>query len=90
MLPTRDIAGNAANSAEHTTLAAAVQAAGLVQTLKGDGPFTVFAPVNDAFENLPEGHGADAAAAGEPGRAHEGPYTESENRVRDFLREAPR
>jgi uncharacterized surface protein with fasciclin (FAS1) repeats len=55
MLPTRDIVENAANSAEHTTLVAAVQAAGLVQTLKGDGPFTVFAPVNDAFENLPEG-----------------------------------
>lgn len=55
MLPTRDIVENAANSAEHTTLVAAVQAAGLVETLKGDGPFTVFAPVNDAFENLPAG-----------------------------------
>jgi uncharacterized surface protein with fasciclin (FAS1) repeats len=55
MLPTRDIVDNAANSAEHTTLVAAVQAAGLVETLKGRGPFTVFAPVNDAFENLPEG-----------------------------------
>jgi uncharacterized surface protein with fasciclin (FAS1) repeats len=55
MLPTRDIVENAANSAEHTTLVAAVQAAGLVETLKGAGPFTVFAPVNDAFENLPEG-----------------------------------
>ncbi|HEX8393930.1 MAG TPA: fasciclin domain-containing protein [Longimicrobium sp.] len=55
MLPTRDIVDNAVNSADHTTLVAAVQAAGLVQTLKGAGPFTVFAPVNDAFENLPEG-----------------------------------
>jgi uncharacterized surface protein with fasciclin (FAS1) repeats len=55
MLPSRDIVDNAVNSADHTTLVAAVQAAGLVQTLKGRGPFTVFAPVNDAFENLPEG-----------------------------------
>jgi uncharacterized surface protein with fasciclin (FAS1) repeats len=55
MLPSRDIVDNAANSAEHTTLVTAVQAAGLVETLKGRGPFTVFAPVNDAFENLPEG-----------------------------------
>ena len=55
MLPTRDIVDNAASSAEHTTLVAAVQAAGLVETLKSRGPFTVFAPVNDAFENLPDG-----------------------------------
>ena len=55
MLPTRDIVENAANSADHTTLVAAVRAAGLVETLKGRGPFTVFAPVNDAFENLPDG-----------------------------------
>lgn len=55
MLPTRDIVENAANSADHTTLVAAVRAAGLVETLKGAGPFTVFAPVNDAFENLPAG-----------------------------------
>jgi uncharacterized surface protein with fasciclin (FAS1) repeats len=55
MLPTRDIVDNAVNSADHTTLVAAVQAAGLVETLKGHGPFTVFAPVNDAFENLPAG-----------------------------------
>ncbi len=43
------------NSADHTTLVAAVKAADLVTTLKSKGPFTVFAPVNDAFENLPEG-----------------------------------
>jgi len=55
MYPTKDIVDNAVNSADHTTLVAAVKAAGLVQTLKGKGPFTVFAPVNDAFENLPDG-----------------------------------
>ena len=52
---TKDIIDNAVNSKDHTTLVAAVKAAGLVQTLKGEGPFTVFAPTNDAFENLPEG-----------------------------------
>ncbi len=55
MYPTKDIVDNAVNSADHTTLVAAVKAAGLVETLKGKGPFTVFAPVNDAFENLPDG-----------------------------------
>ncbi len=55
MYRTRDIVDNAVNSADHTTLVAAVKAAGLVETLKGRGPFTVFAPVNDAFENLPDG-----------------------------------
>jgi uncharacterized surface protein with fasciclin (FAS1) repeats len=55
MLPTRDIVDNAANSADHTTLVAAVKAAGLVETLKGKGPFTVFAPVNAAFAALPAG-----------------------------------
>lgn len=55
MFPTMDIIDNAVNSADHTTLVAAVKAAGLVPTLKGKGPFTVFAPTNDAFENLPEG-----------------------------------
>ncbi|HRG39618.1 MAG TPA: fasciclin domain-containing protein, partial [Bacteroidia bacterium] len=46
---------NAVNSKAHTTLVAAVKAADLVTTLQGKGPFTVFAPVNDAFENLPAG-----------------------------------
>jgi len=46
---------NAINSADHTTLVAAVKAAGLVETLKGEGPFTVFAPTNAAFAALPEG-----------------------------------
>ena len=55
MLPTRDIIDNAVNSADHTTLVAAVQAAGLVDTLKGDGPFTVLAPTNAAFDALPAG-----------------------------------
>lgn len=55
MLPSKDIVANAVNSADHTTLVAAVKAAGLVETLQGKGPFTVFAPVNDAFENLPAG-----------------------------------
>lgn len=55
MFPTKDIVDNAVNSADHTTLVAAVKAAGLVETLKGKGPFTVFAPTNDAFEDLPAG-----------------------------------
>ena len=55
MLPTKDIIDNAVNSKDHTTLVAAVKAAGLVDTLKGAGPFTVFAPTNDAFAALPAG-----------------------------------
>jgi uncharacterized surface protein with fasciclin (FAS1) repeats len=55
MYPTRDIIDNAVNSADHTTLVAAVKAAGLVNTLKGSGPFTVFAPTNEAFAKLPAG-----------------------------------
>jgi uncharacterized surface protein with fasciclin (FAS1) repeats len=55
MFRTRDIVDNAINSADHTTLVAAVKAAGLVETLKGEGPFTVFAPTNSAFAALPEG-----------------------------------
>jgi uncharacterized surface protein with fasciclin (FAS1) repeats len=55
MFPKKNIVENAINSKNHTTLVAAVDAADLVETLKGKGPFTVFAPVNDAFENLPEG-----------------------------------
>lgn len=55
MYPTKDIVSNAVNSKDHTTLVAAVKAAGLVETLQGDGPFTVFAPTNSAFEKLPEG-----------------------------------
>ncbi|MCB0400393.1 MAG: fasciclin domain-containing protein [Winogradskyella sp.] len=55
MYPTKDIVSNAVNSKDHTTLVAAVKAAGLVETLQGDGPFTVFAPTNSAFDKLPEG-----------------------------------
>lgn len=55
MFASRNIVQNAVNSADHTTLVAAVQAAGLVDTLQGPGPFTVFAPNNAAFAALPEG-----------------------------------
>jgi uncharacterized surface protein with fasciclin (FAS1) repeats len=55
MFPAKDIIDNAVNSADHTTLVAAVKAAGLVETLKGPGPFTVFAPTNAAFSKLPAG-----------------------------------
>src|SRR6478609_830218 len=55
MYKTKNIVENAVNSKDHTTLVAAVQAAGLVDTLKSAGPFTVFAPVNNAFAALPAG-----------------------------------
>ncbi len=55
MYTTKDIVDNAVNSKDHTTLVAAVKAAGLVETLKGAGPFTVFAPTNAAFDKLPAG-----------------------------------
>jgi uncharacterized surface protein with fasciclin (FAS1) repeats len=55
MFDTKNIIENAVNSADHTTLVAAVQAAGLVETLSGAGPFTVLAPTNDAFAKLPAG-----------------------------------
>lgn len=55
MFPSKDIVDNAAKSADHTTLVAAVKAAGLVDTLKSSGPFTVFAPTNAAFAKLPAG-----------------------------------
>lgn len=55
MYPTKDIIDNAVNSKDHTTLVAAVKAAGLVETLKSKGPFTVFAPTNGAFDKLPAG-----------------------------------
>ncbi len=55
MLPQKNIVQNAVNSKDHTTLVAAVKAAGLVDTLQGKGPFTVFAPVNAAFDALPAG-----------------------------------
>jgi uncharacterized surface protein with fasciclin (FAS1) repeats len=55
MYPSRDIVDNAAHSKDHTTLVTAVKAAGLVDTLKSKGPFTVFAPTNAAFDKLPKG-----------------------------------
>ena len=55
MYPTKNIIENAVNSKDHTTLVAAVKAAGLVDTLSGPGPFTVFAPTNEAFDKLPAG-----------------------------------
>jgi uncharacterized surface protein with fasciclin (FAS1) repeats len=55
MYPNKNIVENAVNSADHTTLVAAVKAAGLVETLQSPGPFTVFAPVNSAFDMLPQG-----------------------------------
>ncbi len=55
MFPSKNIIENAVNSKDHTTLVAAVKAAGLVDTLSGKGPFTVFAPVNEAFDKLPPG-----------------------------------
>lgn len=55
MYPNKNIVENAVNSKDHTTLVAAVKAAGLVETLQGEGPFTVFAPTNAAFEKLPKG-----------------------------------
>src|ERR1700721_3349682 len=55
MYPTKNIVENAVNSKDHTTLVAAVKAAGLVDTLAGPGPFTVFAPTNEAFAKLPKG-----------------------------------
>ncbi|MBS1501943.1 MAG: fasciclin domain-containing protein [Bacteroidetes bacterium] len=55
MYPTKNIIENAVNSKDHTTLVAAVKAAGLVETLEGAGPFTVFAPTNEAFNKLPAG-----------------------------------
>lgn len=55
MYPTKNIIENAVNSKDHTTLVTAVKAAGLVETLSGPGPFTVFAPTNEAFNALPAG-----------------------------------
>lgn len=55
MAPTKNIIENASNSKDHTTLVSAIKSAGLVETLSGPGPFTVFAPTNDAFGKLPKG-----------------------------------
>ena len=63
MYPSKDIIDNAINSKDHTTLVAAIKAAGLVDTLKGPGPFTVFAPTNAAFDALPAEYKAMVEAA---------------------------
>ena len=60
MFPSKTIVANAVNSADHTTLVAAVKAAGLVDTLNGTGPFTVFAPTNEAFSDAAGRHGRQA------------------------------
>ena len=73
MFPSKNIIQNAVNSKDHTTLVAAVKAAGLVDTLSGKGPFTVFAPTNDAFAKLPGRHGRHPAQAREQGPADAGP-----------------
>ena len=72
MYPTKDIVDNAVNSKDHTTLVAAVKAAGLVDTLKGPGPFTVFAPTNEAFAKLPAGTVDTLLKPREQGQAHPG------------------
>ena len=64
MYASKDIVDNAVNSLDHTTLVAAVKAANLVDTLKGPGPFTVFAPTDEAFAKLSSRHGGHAAQAG--------------------------
>ena len=68
--PTANIVGTAVGSADHTTLVAAVKAAGLVDTLSGEGPFTVFAPTNAAFAKLPAGT-VDTLLKPEKGRTAE-------------------
>jgi uncharacterized surface protein with fasciclin (FAS1) repeats len=87
MYPSKNIVENAVNSKDHTTLVAAVQAAGLVETLQGEGPFTVFAPVNAAFEKLPAGHRRHAARAGEQGRPRQRPHLPRRRRRRKWSAE---
>ncbi len=74
MYPAKDIVSNAVNSKDHTTLVAAVKAAGLVETLQGAGPFTVFAPVNAAFSALPAGTVDKFIKAGKQTHAHQDPH----------------
>ena len=70
MYPSKNIIQNAVNSKDHTTLVAAVKAAGLVQTLSGKGPFTVFAPTNAAFAKLPKGTVATLLKPENKGQLH--------------------
>ena len=83
MYPSKNIIENAVNSKDHTTLVAAVKAAGLVDTLSGKGPFTVFAPTNDAFDKLPAGTVETLLEAGEQGQAHRDPHLSRRARQAD-------
>ena len=74
MTPDKDIVDNAVGSADHTTLVAAVKAAGLVETLKSAGPFTVFAPTNAAFDKLPAGTVDSLVTARNEAHAHQNPH----------------
>jgi hypothetical protein len=74
MYPTKNIIENAVNSADHTTLVAAVKAAGLVETLEGAGPFTVFAPTNESVCQVAGRHRGDAVEAGEQIGTHQGSH----------------
>ena len=74
MYPSKNIVENAVNSKDHTTLVAAVKAAGLVDTLSGAGPFTVFAPTNEAFAKLPAGTVDTLREAGEQGHPDQDPH----------------
>lgn len=71
MFPTKNIVQNAVNSAEHSTLVAAVKAAGLIEALEGSGPFTGFAPTNEAFNKLPAGTVANLVKPENHGNADE-------------------
>jgi uncharacterized surface protein with fasciclin (FAS1) repeats len=73
MYPSKNIIDNAVNSADHKTLVAAVTAAGLVDTLKGTGPFTVFAPTDAAFGKLPAGTVESLTQPAQKGRADQDP-----------------
>ena len=86
MFPEKNIIENAVNSADHTTLVAAVKAAGLVETLQGEGPFTVFAPDQRRLRGAARRDGRDAAEAGEQGPAGQGPDLPRGGRRRDVGR----
>ena len=94
MFPSKTIVANAVNSADHTTLVAAVKAAGLVDTLNGPGPFTVFAPTNAAFAHAAGRHGGQSGEAREQGDAHQDPdlprgrrATTTRNKLRSMILE---
>ena len=90
MSESKNIVENAVNSKDHTTLVAAVKAAGLVETLKGKGPFTVFAPTNEAFAKLPGRHRRHAAEAREQGQSWQDPRPATWSRRTRCRRRSPR